>query len=99
MSDAGYPVVDTGGTHVLNAQLKQFFAEEVDTYKSDVRLVVRLTTPGGKELWSGTTGGTATRFGRSYKAENYYEVLSDAVLEASYNLMKNPSFHAALGKR
>ena len=34
----------------------------------------------GKTLWNGLASREATRFGRSYQAENYYEVLSDAVV-------------------
>jgi hypothetical protein len=95
---AGLNVVDSGGTHVLKAELKQFYVDETDTYKGDVRLLVSLTNAGGKTVWSGTTGGSSTRFGRSYKAENYYETLSDSLIEATYNLLKNPGFHDALAK-
>ena len=31
------------------------------------------------------------RFGRSYKAENTYETLSDSLIEATYNLLSNPA--------
>jgi hypothetical protein len=98
ISGAGINVADAGATHILKAELKQFYVEEIDTYKGDARLVVTLTNASGKELWAGTTGGSATRFGRSYKAENYYETLSDSLLEATYNLLKNPTFHDALTK-
>ena len=99
ISGAGINVVDSGATHVLKAELKQFYVEEIDTYKGDVRMLVTLTNASGKAVWTGTTGGNATRFGRSYKAENYYETLSDALIEATYNLIRNPSFHDALSKQ
>ncbi len=95
---AGLDVVDSGGTRVLKGELKQFYVDETDTYKGDVRLLVTLTDASGKAVWTGTTGGTSTRFGRSYKAENYYETLSDSLIEATYNLLKNPGFHDALAK-
>lgn len=98
ISSAGINTVDSGGTHVLKSELKQFYVEESDTYKGDVRLVVTLTNAAGKAVWTGTTGGSAQRFGRSYKAENYYETLSDSLIEATYNLLRNPSFHEALAK-
>jgi hypothetical protein len=50
----------------------------------------------GKEIWSGVLLGAAERFGRSYKADNYYETLSDMVVRASYNLLSNPEFRQAL---
>jgi|KBSSwiStaDraftv2_1062776.scaffolds.fasta_scaffold25389_6 hypothetical protein len=98
MSSAGINTVDSGGTHVLKTELKQFYVEESDTYKGDVRMTVTLTNAAGKAVWTGTTGGSAQRFGRSYKAENYYETLSDSLIEATYNLLRNPSFHEALAK-
>jgi hypothetical protein len=70
----------------------------MDLYKGDVRMVVTLTDANGKSLWTGTTGGSASRFGRSYKAENYFEALSDSLIEATYNLLRNPGFHDALVK-
>jgi hypothetical protein len=98
ISSAGINTVDSGGTHVLKTELKQFYVEESDTYKGDVRMLVTLTNAAGKAVWTGTTGGSAQRFGRSYKAENYYETLSDSLIEATYNLLRNPSFHEALAK-
>ena len=98
ISGAGINVVDSGATRILKTELKQFYVEEMDLYKGDVRMVVTLTDANGKSLWTGTTGGSASRFGRSYKAENYFEALSDSLIEATYNLLRNPSFHDALVK-
>jgi hypothetical protein len=42
--------------------------------------------------------GDAERFGRSYRADNYYEVLSDTLLRAAHNLLANPTLHQALEK-
>jgi len=98
IAGAGINVVDSGATRVLKAELKQFYVEEMDLYKGDVRMVVTLTDANGKSLWTGTTGGSASRFGRSYKAENYFEALSDSLIEATYNLLRNPGFHDALVK-
>jgi hypothetical protein len=99
IANSGINVVDSGGTHVLKAELKQFYVDESDTYKGDVRMLVTLTNASGKAVWTGTTGGSSQRFGRSYKAENYYETLSDSLIEATYNLIRNPSFHDALTKQ
>ena len=99
ISAAGITVVDSGATHVLQAELKQFYVEEIDTYKGDVRMAVTLSSAAGKPVWQGITSGSASRFGRSYKAENYYEALSDSLIEATNNLLRNPGFHAALASR
>ena len=47
-------------------------------------------------MWTGITRGTSTRFGRSYSAENYYEALSDSLVDAVHNLMGSAAFHSAL---
>src|SRR5690349_3878988 len=43
LGQSGINVVDSGGTRVLRAELKQFYVDEIDTYKGDVRMVVTLT--------------------------------------------------------
>ena len=50
----------------------------------------------GKTLWSGSASGDATRFGRSYKLENYMEVLSDAVVNAASSMLQSAEFQKAL---
>jgi hypothetical protein len=92
----GIDTTDAGGTVVLKGEVKRFFVTESHTYDSDVGVRVTLETPGGEVLWEGLANGAATRFGRSYKAENYYEVISDAVLEAAFNLLQDRAFHDAL---
>jgi hypothetical protein len=42
------------------------------------------------------TNGSASRWGRSYKADNYYETLSDSLLDALHKLLSNADFIAAL---
>jgi hypothetical protein len=96
---AGINVVDSGGTATLKGEIKQFFVDENETYKGDVVLRLTLTNPSGKVLWTGTTGGSANRFGRSYKAENYYETLSDALIDATYHLLQDPGFRKALARK
>ena len=96
MSAAGINVVDSGGSTILKSEIQQFFVDETETYRGDVRLKVTLTNSAGKTLWTGVTSGTSTRFGRSYKADNYYETLSDSLIEATYNLLQNSGFRAAL---
>ena len=96
ISRVGIDVVDSGGTAMLKGEIKQFFVDETETYKGDVRLRLTLTNPAGKVLWTGTTGGAASRFGRSYRAENYYETLSDSLIEATYHLVQDAGFRKAL---
>jgi hypothetical protein len=99
MRGLGLSLVADDGDVSLSADVRQFFVTETNTYHGDVQLLVHLKNPAGKEIWSGVVLGSAEHFGRSYKADNYYETFSDMVLHATYNLMANPAFHEALAKR
>src|SRR5260370_371063 len=55
-----------------------------------------LTAPGGYVLWSGLGRRAAARRGRSYRADNYYETLSDSLVGAVQQLIQNRGFHKAL---
>lgn len=95
-ADAGLDVVDAGGDVVVTGELKKFFVLETSTYQGEVMLKLEVKAKGGKVLWAGTAGGTAKRFGRSYKSENYHETLSDSLMDAAYKLLQNESFMKAL---
>jgi hypothetical protein len=93
---AGLKTVDSGGSVTIKGEVKQFFVREDSTYKSEV--VIHLTAVGtdGKTLWTGLVSGDATRFGRSYKLENYYEVLSDAIVNTVSSMLGSVEFQKAL---
>lgn len=95
----GIDTTDEGGTVVLEGEVKRFFVVEEHTYESDVGVRVTLKGTDGTVLWEGVANGAATRFGRSYKVDNYYEVLSDAVLQAVFKLLENDAFRDALAAR
>lgn len=88
--------VDDTGPMILKVEIQQFLVEETEIYNGDVRLKITLVNSSGTDLWTGITRGTSTRFGRSYSAENYYEALSDSLVDAVHNLMGSAAFHSAL---
>jgi Lipopolysaccharide-assembly len=92
----GLNTVDNAGDVTLSGEIRRFFVTEVNVYRGEASLVLRLKDATGKELWTGAIVGDAERFGRSYRADNYYEVLSDTLLRAAHNLLANPTFHQAL---
>ena len=94
----GLNTVDDAGDVTLSGEIRQFFVNEVNVYRGEASLVLRLKDASGKELWTGVIVGDAERFGRSYRADNYYEVLSDTLLRAAHNLLANSTFHEALEK-
>lgn len=93
---AGLNVVDSGGDVVVSGEIRDFFVNENDQYVGNVTVYVTVTNTAGKVLWQGVAGGGSTNFGRSYKADNYYETLSNSVLKLSNSLLSSQGFHSAL---
>lgn len=93
---AGLNTVDSNGSVIIKAEVKQFFVRETGTYQAEVAVHLSVVSPGGAILWSGTAAGDAKRFGRSYKLENYYEVLSDATVNTVSSMLRSPEFQRAL---
>ena len=93
---AGIKTVDSNGAVTIKGEVKKFFVREGNTYKSEVAIHLTVIDQGGKTLWNGLASGEATRFGRSYKAENYYEVLSDAVVNTVSSMLQAGEFQKAI---
>lgn len=100
MAAQGVPIVESGGTVVMKGWVKRFFADETTRYNGEVELELSFVDAAtGKVLWSFMTSGSSSRYGISYKAGNYYEVLSDSLLGATHELLRNPKFKDVLMKR
>jgi Uncharacterized lipoprotein len=91
----GFKLVPDGGDVIVRGEVLEFMVRESNTYKGEVRLKATVERA-GKPVWTGVVSGSSSRFGRSYKADNYYETLSDAILGAASNLASDPGFHQAL---
>ncbi|MEK6211972.1 MAG: hypothetical protein AABM64_16655 [Pseudomonadota bacterium] len=96
MSGLGLKVVESGGDVILKGEIRRFFVEETNRYNAEVELQATFTDANGKILWVVATTGTSSRFGIAYKANNYYEVLSDALIGATHELVQNPGFRKVL---
>ena len=96
LTGLGLDVVESGGTVIMKGEVKKYFVEDANRYNATVQLQVTMTDPGGNVLWVVETTGTSSRFGIGYKAANYYEVLSDALIGAIHELARNPNFRKAL---
>ncbi len=98
LSEFDITVVKSGGTLSLEAEIAKFYVTEESAYKADIGLKVRLRSKNGDVLWEGMIAVSSNRWGSSYKAENYNEVLSNACIDVAYNLLKNDSFLQAVKK-
>jgi len=99
LDKGGLKTVDSDGAVIIKGEVKQFFVRETSTYKSTVAIHLTVMSRDAQTLWSGTASGDATRFGRSYKVENYYEVLSDALVNTVSSMLQSPEFQKALSGR
>ena len=92
-------VTDRGqADRIVQAQLYNFWTKETSTYEAEIAGTFSVQDRGGRQAWKGTINGTAKGGGRSLKAENYQEVLSDAMVDLVQNLLSNSSFRKALGR-
>lgn len=95
--EAGLPMAakPDEATAIVRVEVLRCKVTEKDTYKGELNLMVEVQV-GGKPIWRGTVLGEATRWGRSYKLENYYEAISDSVMDAVGKSLKSQSFLDAL---
>ena len=94
LSNAGLRLAKDGGVR-LDFEIVQLWVEERHLYEGVARLRVRVS--GAEQPPTVVViEGKAKRFGSSLSAENYNEVISDALLHAMENLVTSPAFSAAL---
>ncbi len=98
-AQAGYTSGGASAERVISGEVKEFFVRERNTYRGAVVLAVTVADRGGKVLWRGTAWGTNETFGRSYHLDNYQQVLSDSLVDAANNLLKNTALRRALTLR
>jgi hypothetical protein len=98
IADAGVSVVEGGGDVVLSGELQKFFVEETNEYSGELRIKFTAKNPSGKELWTGSILGHASNFGRSYNDNNYYETLSNSIVDATVVLFRDAGLRKALAQ-
>jgi len=99
LGSAALNIVDSNADVVVSGEVRQFFVEETSTYNGTVVLHVTVRDQAGRVLWNGAASGSARHFGRSYSPENYYETLSDSLVDATAKLLRDPDFRRALARR
>ena len=92
--------VSASSPKILSVEVQRLFVAESNRYRAEVFLLCSLhAADSGALLWSNVIGGSAGKWGRSMSEENYCEVLSDALDDASWKIFTDDSFRAALAGR
>jgi hypothetical protein len=93
---SGVNVVESGANVVLDGDVQRFFVEETKNYAANIVLHLRARDTSGTVLWETNLSANESRFGRSYKKENYSEILSDTLINLTHVLLGNAQFRDAL---
>jgi hypothetical protein len=91
-------VVDDSPSVVITGEVLSFYVIEKDGYDGTVTFKLHAAEASGKALWSGTVSGKAHCKGRSYKADKYFEALSDSLSDAVVRLVNEPGFRDAVSQ-
>jgi hypothetical protein len=96
LASAGARFATTGATVVLKPELLVYQVIEGETFNGEVRIRVS-ALENGKVIYEGTHSGKSKRWGRSRNPENYNEALSNALFDATQELLKDDLLASALG--
>jgi hypothetical protein len=101
LREMGADIVDKRAVQVrVRGEIQRFFVTEEDHCDAEVRLGVVVEDSQGRPIWSGTSSGQSGRIARSYKVADYQGSLSDALLEATAQLLRSSDFlHALEGRK
>lgn len=80
------------GNVVLEGEVIDFMVNERDEYRSNIKIHLVAKNRDNLTLWEGDFLGSSNRFGRSFNLDNYYEVLSDSMINGVAELLKGTSF-------
>lgn len=83
---------------LLTVELKKFYVNESSSYKGEVTIGITAQSTSGSILWSGVVSGTSSNWGLSFRTENYYECIGNAIVAAVNNLLRNKEFVSVFNK-
>ena len=94
LKEVGLKTVTENAEYVLTGEIKDYFVTETNTYQGVLKMNLVLQR-NGKTVWDGVIIGKNSRFGRSYKLDNYMESLSDSIIDAAYKMLEDNGFKKA----
>jgi hypothetical protein len=92
LKEAGLTIVETAETLDIKGEIINFAAVEENLYQGYVGIIISARKLDGTREWQGVVKGKSSQWGRSHRLDNYFEVLSDAYLNAVEELLKNDNF-------
>lgn len=92
----GVNISDASPTIIIDGEIERFYVHEQNTYKAEIVIRITAKTSVEGKIWEGIIKGNSSRWGKSYSADNYYEAISNAFIEAIYEWLKNDSFIKAV---
>jgi uncharacterized lipoprotein YajG len=98
LANAGFSIATdpSRAGRTLHLNLRRFWTEESNLYRSTINADAELKSASGKVLWQGPVAGYSKRFGRSLSPENYQQAFSDATVDLVQTLLQNKGFLSAL---
>lgn len=91
----GLKVVEEGQTVTLRGEILRLGVTEAGLFNGEAEIAMTAESK-GKVVWRGVLSGKSRRMGKTYKLENYYEALSNALQQAAGELVESAPFVAAL---
>jgi hypothetical protein len=92
----GVNISDTSPTIIIDGEIERFYVREQSTYKAEIVIRITAKTSVEGKIWEGIIKGNSSRWGKSYSADNYYEAISNAFIDAIYEWLKDDSFVRAV---
>jgi hypothetical protein len=81
---------------MLNVELTVLWVNEESDYNGQITMVFKVQDKNGKVLITTTASGQYELSGKSLYADNYRQVLSNALYAAVNRLLSNPDFQRSL---
>jgi hypothetical protein len=80
----------------LFANIQAFEVEERKEYKGSIKIDISLQDSNGKEVFAKKISSEASRWGRTWKIKNYYQCISETLLNFAESLVQDEDFIKAV---
>lgn len=89
--------LEPGAPTTLEVELLDYYVAEGDTFQGTVRMRTTIRR-GADAVWTKTYAGTSKRWGRTHNPENFNEALSNALADATQQLLRDEELAQTLGE-